>query len=55
MDEDGIIIPEVLVSSNEVLIGKTSPPRFYGAFAEETLKKERRDSSITVRRGEREA
>ncbi|WP_069807074.1 DNA-directed RNA polymerase subunit B [Vulcanisaeta thermophila] len=53
LDEDGIVSPEVLVSSGEVLIGKTSPPRFYGVYAETVTSSPRRDSSITVRRGEK--
>ncbi len=53
LDEDGIVPPEVFVSSREVLIGKISPPRFYGALVETQLTGEWRDSSVTVRRGER--
>ncbi len=53
LDEDGIVSPEVFVSSGEVLIGKTSPPRFYTAFLEGIAGMRRRDSSVTVRRGEK--
>lgn len=53
LDEDGIVPAEVYVSSGEVLIGKTSPPRFYVPVETELMVRERRDSSITVRRGEK--
>lgn len=53
LDEDGIAPPEVYVSSNEVIIGKTSPPRFYVTLEAERILKERRDASISVRRGEK--
>jgi DNA-directed RNA polymerase subunit B len=53
LDEDGIVPPEVFVSSKEVLIGKISPPRFYSALAESQLAGEWKDNSITVRRGEK--
>ncbi|MCC6019805.1 MAG: DNA-directed RNA polymerase subunit B [Thermoproteaceae archaeon] len=53
LDEDGIAPPEVYVSSGEVIIGKTSPPRFYTTLEAERIIKERRDSSVAVRRGER--
>ncbi len=51
LEEDGIVAPEVFVSSGEVLIGKTSPPRFYVTYAEAGLV--RRDSSVCVKRGEK--
>lgn len=35
------------------MIGKTSPPRFYGVYTETVVSSARRDSSITVRRGEK--
>ncbi|MFN7106382.1 MAG: DNA-directed RNA polymerase subunit B, partial [Pyrobaculum sp.] len=53
LDEDGIAPPEVYVSSNEVIIGKTAPPRFYTTLEAERILKERRDGSVAVRRGER--
>ena len=53
LDEDGIVIPESEVKEKDVLIGKTSPPRFldeisiFGAIEEK-----KRESSIVVKGGE---
>tara|TARA_B100000925_G_scaffold291896_2_gene282271 strand:- start:860 stop:4546 length:3687 start_codon:yes stop_codon:yes gene_type:complete len=55
LEEDGLPIPEEYLDSGEVLVGKTSPPRFLeenagGAFF---AAPERRESSMTVRHGEK--
>ncbi len=55
LEEDGLPIPEQYLDSQEVLVGKTSPPRFLeeaaqGAFFQAP---ERRESSMTVRHGEK--
>ena len=52
LDDDGVVNPESYVESGDVLIGKTSPPRFleedFGTVADR-----RRETSVTVRHGEK--
>lgn len=53
LEEDGIIYPEVEVTEEEVLVGRTSPPRFLGKLRSfGTTTSTRSDTSVRLRNGE---
>ncbi|MFH2027961.1 MAG: DNA-directed RNA polymerase subunit B [Nanoarchaeota archaeon] len=54
LEGDGIIYPEGKVDEGDVIIGKTSPPRFLSSLDEYSLASStRRESSVSVRHGEK--
>lgn len=54
LEKDGIIYPEAAIEEGDVLIGKTSPPRFLSSLDEYDLASStRRESSVFVRHGQR--
>lgn len=53
LEEDGIIYPEAVVEEEDVIIGKTSPPRFLSSMDEYNLASStRRESSVALYHGE---
>ncbi|MEA3430007.1 MAG: DNA-directed RNA polymerase subunit B [Nanoarchaeota archaeon] len=53
LEEDGIVYPEAVVGEEDVIIGKTSPPRFLSNMDEYNLASStRRESSLSMHHGE---
>ena len=53
LEEDGIVYPEAKVAEEDVIIGRTSPPRFLSAMDEYNLATTaRRESSVALHHGE---
>lgn len=53
LEGDGIIYPEAKVEEGDVVIGKTSPPRFLSSLEEYNLSAAiRRESSVSLKHGE---
>jgi DNA-directed RNA polymerase subunit B len=52
LEDDGIVFPEALLNEGEVIIGKTSPPKFLSEAREITVKT-RKESSVVIRQEEK--
>ncbi len=53
LEDDGLIYPEATIGEDDVIIGKTSPPRFLGELDEFSIAaNKRRESSITAKNNE---
>lgn len=53
LEDDGIVFPEASIKEEDVIIGKTSPPRFLSSLEEYSLASNiRRESSLALKHGE---
>ncbi len=52
LEDDGIVYPEAIMSENDVIMGKTSPPKFLSEAGEIAIRA-RKESSIAIRQEER--
>lgn len=53
LEEDGIVSTESKINADDVIIGKSSPPRFLGEIEEFSIAANtRRESSVAIRQGE---
>jgi len=52
LEDDGVVYPEAEINENEVLIGKTSPPKFLSE-AREISVRTKKESSVTMRQEEK--
>src|SRR3989344_265099 len=53
LEKDGIVYTEAKVKADDVIIGKTSPPRFLGELEEFSIAAStRRENSVAIRHGE---
>jgi DNA-directed RNA polymerase subunit B' len=53
LEEDGIVHPEAKIGEGDIIIGKTSPPRFLGEMEEFSIAANtRRESSLPIKHGE---
>lgn len=53
LEDDGIIFKEAYALENDVVIGKTSPPKFLTEIGEISMAKVRKENSVTMRQEER--
>ncbi len=53
LEEDGIVAPESELQGGEIVIGKTSPPKFLSEMEEMAIAKARKENSIMVRQEEK--
>ncbi|MBT3323758.1 DNA-directed RNA polymerase subunit B [archaeon] len=54
LEDDGIVYPEAQIREDDVIIGKSSPPRFLGEMEEFSIAANtRRESSVAIKRGEK--
>jgi len=52
LEEDGIISPESKMEAGDVIIGKTSPPKFLSDMGEMSIAKARKENSVAIRQEE---
>ena len=49
LEEDGVAYPEAVMVGGEVVIGKTSPPKFLSEVGEMSIARSRKENSISIR------
>jgi len=52
LEEDGIVYPEAKLNGGDIVIGRTSPPKFLSEMEEMAIAKARKENSIMVRQEE---
>ena len=53
LEEDGVVSPEAQLEGGDIVIGKTSPPKFLSEMEEMAIAKARKENSVMVRQEER--